>query len=103
MGIHTDFASFVEENAELVDSRASLLGEKMFYRYRDYLIVLDLGKAPDMEESRVVAVMKDGKFVYVSKYVVKGSAVVLGIALDPRLADSQVLSELLKKWRGGGQ
>jgi len=68
MGIHADFAAFVEENGELVDSVTFPLGEKVTYRYRGYLIMLDLGKPPEQEQSRVVGVLKDGKFVYVSEF-----------------------------------
>lgn len=103
MGVYVDFAAFVEENGKLVDSVTYPLVEKMTYWYRGYLIMLDLGKPA--EESRVVAVMKDGKFVYASKFVVVGSLMLRGFAPDPKLANPEILSKLLEEWRGknGGE
>ena len=99
MSIYADFAGFVEENGELVESTTSLFGEKMFYSYKDYFIVLDLGKAPDKEKSRVVCVLKDGKAVYVSEYFIKGYATIFGKQIDLKFSDPKILSELLEEWR----
>jgi len=96
MGIHADFAAFVEENGELVDSVTFPLGEKVTYRYRGYLIMLDLGKPPEQEQSRVVGVLKDGKFVYVSEFFRMGSAILWNLIPDPKLSDPEILSRLLR-------